>query len=81
MDTSKISFRINVDVKYEQLLYQVIDDYNNVYQTDFYITDVYVHTDGLCFCAIEVSEGNEQHIFELGYRLARAENKENCIDG
>lgn len=73
MNNSKISFR--VDVAYEETLQQVIDNYNHSYQTDFCIADVYIHTDGWCFCAIEVSKDNEQHIFDLGYQLAIAEQQ------
>lgn len=75
MNNQKISFNIDIDAKSEYFLQQVIDKYNNSYQTDFCIVDIYIHTDGWCFCTIEVSKDNEQHIFDLGYQLAIAEQK------
>lgn len=76
MDNQKIVFNIEIDAKSEYFLQQVIDNYNDSYQTDFRITNLYIHTDGWCFCKLEVSPHNETHIFHLGYELAKMEFKE-----
>lgn len=73
MNHTKISFQVTIDVNNEQTLQQIIEDYNDNHQTNFCIINQYVHSDGLCFCAIEIDKNNEPHIFELGYRLAKAQ--------
>lgn len=70
MSSQKISFKVMV--MFSEVLEEVITKYNQFYETDFHITEVY--DDDLSFCIIEATKYQLKDIFGLGYSLSVSED-------
>ncbi|MCL1624419.1 hypothetical protein M2R47_09285 [Moraxella sp. Tifton1] len=70
MSSQKISFKVMV--MFSEVLEEVITKYNQFYETDFHITEVY--DDDLSFCIIEATKYQLKDIFGSGYSLSVSED-------
>ncbi|STZ07694.1 Uncharacterised protein [Moraxella caprae] len=70
MSSQKISFKVMV--MFSEVLEEVITEYNQLYETDFHITNIV--DDDLSFCTIEATKYQLKDIFGLGYSLSVTEN-------
>lgn len=70
MSSQKISFKVMV--MFSEVLEEVITKYNQFYETDFHIAEVY--DDDLSFCIIEATKYQLKDIFGLGYSLSVSED-------
>ncbi|STZ07693.1 Uncharacterised protein [Moraxella caprae] len=71
MSSQKISFKVMV--MFSEVLEEVITEYNQLYETDFHITNIV--DDDLSFCTIEATKYQLKDIFGLGYSLSLTQNE------